>query len=211
MASKYYPVCVSLEGRRILIVGGGNVALRKIENLMDYESDITVVSPEVHDKIEYFAERNVVKLEKREYESPEAKNYGLVISASDSIEVNQKVYDDCEEANILVNVVDNPPLCTFIVPAVVKRNHLTVSVSTDGKAPFLAGYLRLILEDIFPKHWSKIVGYAHSLREKANTKYRGQSKKRSECFTNFLSADWKTLIKEKSEQEIEEELEKMLE
>jgi len=152
--STYLPIGISLEKRNILLVGGGEVALRKVETLLEYNTDITVIAPEVHDKIRYYSEKGILKLEMRTYESPEASDFGIVISASDSSEVNETVYKDCSKAGIPVNVVDNPDLCDFIFPAVLKRNCISVSVSTDGQAPFLSGHLRLILENVFPEtHW----------------------------------------------------------
>lgn len=210
MSSKYMPINVSLEDCRVLVVGGGGVALRKIDNLLDYNSDITVVAPEVTDKIGYYAESNRIKLEKRNYKPPEASEYGLVISACDDRAVNEQVFEDCKSAGVLVNVVDNPKLCTFIFPAVVKREHLAVSVSTDGKAPFLAGHLRGILDDIFPKHWGRISKYAHTFRNKVQDRYKDDAQKKLECFERFLAADWLTIIKMKSPEEIENKLEEML-
>ncbi|MDD5427351.1 MAG: NAD(P)-dependent oxidoreductase, partial [candidate division Zixibacteria bacterium] len=88
MPNKYLPVNISLKDRTCLVVGGGKVALRKIENLLDYEADLTVVAPEVDKRIEFYAEKGKLKLEKRKYQSPEGATYGLVISASDDNAVN---------------------------------------------------------------------------------------------------------------------------
>lgn len=211
MANKYMPINISLEKRPCLIVGGGDVALRKIETLLDYQSDITVVAPKPVGKIEFFAEKGKLKLEKREYISGEASKYGIVISASDDKNVNQQVSQDCGEAGVPVNVVDNPSLCDFIFPAVLRRDILSVAVSSDGKAPFLSGQLRLILEDIFPERWKKIAAHAAKFRKMIMAKWKEHPEKKAQCYSNFLQADWKTILKEKSDQEIEEELERMAE
>jgi len=211
MANKYMPINISLENRRCLVVGGGGVALRKIETLLEYESDITVIAPEPDDKIEYFARKGELKLEKREYKSPEASDYGMIISASDKKDVNIQVSKDCRDAGALVNVVDNPSLCDFIFPAVVKRDILSVAVSTDGQAPFLAGQLRLILEDIFPKRWKKIAAYASKFRKKAIARWRGQPEKKAQCYNRFVEVDWQTTLKQKSEEEIEALLDDLVE
>jgi siroheme synthase-like protein len=210
MISKYMPVNVSLQDCPVLVVGGGAVALRKIDNLLNYESDITVVAPEVTDKIEYYVSSGRVKLERRNYQQSEASNYGVVISACDDRAVNEQVYEDCKQAGVLVNVVDNPSLCTFIFPAVVRRDHLSVAISTDGKAPFLSGHLRIILEDIFPKHWGKISQHAHAFRKKVQAYHKDDEHKKVECFERFLAADWQSIIKMKKPEEIEAELDRML-
>ncbi|MEE9442319.1 MAG: bifunctional precorrin-2 dehydrogenase/sirohydrochlorin ferrochelatase [candidate division Zixibacteria bacterium] len=211
MANKYFPINITLKSRNFLVVGGGKVALRKIELLMDFEADITVVAPEPLDKIEYYASRGKLKLHKRVYESQEASNYGMVVAASDDEAVNRGVYDDCREGKALVNVVDNPPLCDFIFPAMVKRDALTVAVSTDGKAPFLAAHLRLIMENIFPNHWSRIMQLAVSFRKKVQSRWGDNTKERFASLDRFLSADWKTMIKNKNDAELENELDILLE
>jgi siroheme synthase-like protein len=211
MANKYFPINITLKSRPFLVVGGGKVALRKIDLLLDFEADITVVAPEPLDKIEFYASKGKLKLHKRVYESPEASNYGMVIAASDDESVNRGVYDDCREGKTLVNVVDNPPLCDFIFPAMVKRDALTVAVSTDGKAPFMAAHLRLIMENIFPNHWSRIMQLAASFRKKVHAKWGDDTKERFASLDRFLNADWKTLIKNKNDAELESELDKLLE
>ncbi len=213
MPNRYLPINVSMKTHPILVVGGGNVALRKIENLMDFETDITVVAPDVLDRIEYYASKNMLKLERRPYQSPEAAKYGLVVSASDDEALNRQVYNDCADANVLVNVVDNPPLCTFIFPAMLKRDALSVAVSTDGKAPFLAAHLRLILENVFPDHWKKIVDLAGMYRKRVQEKFPGDEhiKPRFAALDRFLQADWKTLIKGKNDEQLWAELDRLIE
>ncbi len=210
MANTYLPIGISLKSRRCLVVGGGQVALRKIDTLLDYDSDITVVAPQPDEKIAYYAQKSRVKLIRRDYQSPEAQSYGIVISASDDVEVNKAVYEDCQTHGIPVNVVDNPALCDFIFPAVLKRDCLTVAVSTDGKAPFLSGHLRLILEGVFPEHWSRLVKLAVEFRKRVHQQWKGQPQQKTAAFERFLSADWQTLLKDEDKHKIERQLEKLL-
>ena len=210
MANKYLPISISLKARPCLVVGGGSVALRKIETLLEYDSQITVVAPEPLEKIEYYAKKGKLKLERREYKSPEAQQYGIVISASDDDGVNEAVYKDCKAAGIPVNVVDNSAMCDVIFPAVLKRDCLTVAVSTDGKAPFLSGHLRLILEGVFPERWSKLAKLAARFRAKVQKQFKDQPERKAAALERFLNADWQTLLKEKNGQQLEQELEKLL-
>jgi len=210
MVNEYMPIVISMTGRTCLVVGGGKVALRKIEMLLNYEPDITVIAPKVDDKIKYFGESNKVTLKKREYKSPEASMFSLVISASNSDHVNETVAKDCREAGIPVNVVDNPELCDFIFPATLRRGSLSVSVSSDGKAPFFSSNVRKILEDIFPLHWKKLADLAADFRKMAGEKYPDDAKAREACFEKFLAADWKELLKKKDPKVIEREMEEML-
>ncbi|UCG52896.1 MAG: bifunctional precorrin-2 dehydrogenase/sirohydrochlorin ferrochelatase [Candidatus Latescibacterota bacterium] len=211
MTNKYMPISVSLSDRPCLVVGGGAVALRKVETLLDYDADITVVAPEVHEKLEYHAERKRLSLERREYRSPEAAEYGLVISASDDTALNRQVYEDAKKGDALVNVVDDPPHCDFIFPAVLRRDCLTAAISTDGKAPFVAGHLRMVLENIFPTHWNRLMSLAANFRKRVRARWAGDMEKMNACYAEFLEADWKLLLKEKSDDGIEEELSRMLE
>ncbi len=210
MANQFLPISISLTARRCLVVGGGRVALRKIDTLLNYDSDITVIAPEIDDKIDYYATKNSLKVIRREYKSPEAAEYRLVISASDNMDVNRQVSDDCKKEGVPVNVVDKPSLCDFIFPAVIRRDCLTVSVSTDGKAPFLSGHIRMILENIFPENWNKVARYATAFREKVQSRLKGDLTKKTEAYARFLEADWKEIIKEKSGTEIEQMLDDMV-
>jgi len=210
MAHKYMPISVSLADRACLVVGGGLVALRKVEGLLEYDTAITVVAPEAHEKLEYHAKRGQIALERREYQSPEASRYGLVISATDDAALNQRVYEDASEAGALVNVVDDPPHCDFIFPAVLRRDCLTVAISTDGKAPFVSGHLRLVLDNVFPEHWGRLMRLAASFRNRVRERWADDPGKKNACYAEFLEADWKSLLKESSDDQIEEELTRML-
>lgn len=211
MNHRYMPISVSLKDRPCLIVGGGLVALRKVETLLDYETSITVVAPQVHEKLEYHAKRGRITLEKREYESPEAASYGLVVSATDDAALNQQVHEDAKGAGVLVNVVDDPPHCDFIFPAVLRRDCLTAAISTDGKAPFVSGHLRLVLDNVFPAHWERLMRLAASFRRTVRARWADDPEKRNACYTEFLEADWRSILKEWNDDQIEEELTRMLE
>jgi len=204
------PISVSVKTRACLVVGGGEVALRKVETLLDYDTTITVIAPEVHDKLQYHASRKRITLKEREYRSPEAADYGMVISASDDRETNEKVYDDCRGAGVLVNVVDDPPHCDFIFPAVLRRDCLTAAISTDGMAPFMSGHLRIVLENIFPRHWTKLMKLATSFRINVRERWGDDTSKKNACYGEFLEADWKSILKEMSDAEIEQELSRMM-
>jgi len=204
------PISVSVKNRTCLVVGGGEVALRKVETLLDYDTTITVIAPEVHDKLKYHASRERITLEEREYRSPEAADYGMVISASDDSGINRKVYEDSRGAGVLVNVVDDPFHCDFIFPAVLRRDCLTAAISTDGMAPFMSGHLRIVLENIFPKHWDKLMKLAASFRKMVRERWGSDTSKKNACYGEFLDADWKTMLKDMSDTEIKQELTRMM-
>ena len=210
MPNTYMPITLSMKQRSVLVVGGGTVALRKVDTLLDYDTAITVIAPAVDDKLEYYASTGRILLEMRAYSSPEAAAFGLVIAASDDTALNRQISADARAAGVLVNAVDDPAHCDFIFPAVVKRDCLTAAVSTDGKAPFVAGHLRIILGNIFPEHWNQLMRYASAFRKQVQKRWKDNPEKKQLCYASFLEADWKTLLKQKSKDDIEHELEQML-
>jgi siroheme synthase-like protein len=208
--NKYMPVNLFLQNRHWLIVGGGEVALRKIETLLDYDCLLTVIAPEVSEKINYYNQKKKLSLEQRDYASPESSLYDFVIAAANE-EVNLQVYKDCKKARVLVNVVDNPALCDYIFPAMLKRGILNVAISTDGEAPFLAGHLKLVLENVFPEHWSRLSQMAADFRKKVRHRWGDDKSMKSECYQKFLIIDWKDFLARMSDSEIEAELDRLIE
>jgi siroheme synthase-like protein len=200
---------LSLKDRNCLVVGGGNVALRKVETLLDYDTKVTVIAPTIHKRLRFYAESGQIEIEERLYKSPEAADSGLVISASSDMEVNKQVCKDARSAGVLVNVVDQPELCDFIFPAVLRRDCLTAAISTDGKAPFMAGHLKLILDTVFPKHWDRLMKLAAEFRRMVQERWGNDLATKNACYERFLDADWKVLLKEKKDPELKQLLEEM--
>jgi siroheme synthase-like protein len=208
---KFMPIGVSLKDRRCMVVGGGVFALGEVENLLEYDAAITVVAPKMHDKLEFHGKRGGVTLEKREYRSPEAAGYGLVVSASEDAAVNRQVYRDAKEAGVLINVVDDLPQCDFIFPAVLRRDCLTAAISTDGKASFVSGHLQVVMDNIFPAHWERLMRLAASFQGRVESRWADDPVKKNVCYSEFLEADWKKMLEEMGDENLEEELTRMLE
>ncbi|MGI8777843.1 MAG: precorrin-2 dehydrogenase/sirohydrochlorin ferrochelatase family protein [Acidimicrobiales bacterium] len=145
-----YPVNLLVAGRPCLVVGGGTVAARKVESLLACDATVRVVSPLVDDEIRGWPE---VAVDERPYRSGDVKGQRLVISATDSPEVNRAVYLDCEAAGVWVCGADDPENCSFTLPSVVRRGNLVVTVSTGGRSPAMARWLRERLEaEIGPEY-----------------------------------------------------------
>jgi siroheme synthase-like protein len=210
MRYQYMPISVLLKDRRCLVVGGGAVALRKAERLLEYDTAITVVAPKVHDKLEYHANQGRLTVEKREYREREAAVYGLVVCATDDASLNRRVYEDARAGGALVNVVDDPPHCDFLFPAVLRRDCLTAAISTDGKVPFISGHLRLVLDNVFPRHWERLMRLAVSFRDKVRGHWADDSARKNACYAQFLEADWKSMLEDMSDEQLEEELTRMV-
>jgi precorrin-2 dehydrogenase/sirohydrochlorin ferrochelatase len=157
-----YIVNLVVEGREVLIVGGGEIAGRKVEDLLAAKARVTLVAPRVCEKIEALAER--IQLHRRPYEPGDIGNAFVVIAATDDEALNAAVSRDCAARNVLVNVVDRPALCTFFVPATVHRGDLTIAIATNGRCPALASILREELEDRYGPAYGELVEQFAQLR-----------------------------------------------
>ncbi len=159
-----YPVMLSLNGRRCLVVGGGGVALRKVEGLLAAGARVSVVAPEPVGQLVDLASRGEIALERRAYRSGEAAGFYLVFAATDDNGVNQRVSGDAEKAGVLVNVADEPDLCAFHLPARVQRGSLQLAVASAGEAPFVVRRLRQALEKRFGPEWGEWIEAAARFR-----------------------------------------------
>lgn len=138
-----YVACLNLVGRRALVVGAGRVGLEKIEGLLNCDAQVTVVAPGAVDGFErVVAEHPLIEWHRRPYRSEDLEDHFLVIAATGDNDLNRRVYADAEARSMLVNVVDVPELCNFILPAVLRRPPLTLAISTAGASPALAKRIR---------------------------------------------------------------------
>lgn len=158
----YFPFFVDVENQNCLVVGGGVVALRKIEKLLPFNPNITVVSPKVHKEILSIENINIIK---RKFDFNDLNEKSFVITATDDKVLNKEIYNSCEENNIPVNTVDDKDNCSFIFPALARNNGVTVAISTSGKSPLYAKYLRKKIESLIQDSES-IVDNLSKYREK---------------------------------------------
>lgn len=163
----YYPAFLDLTGKKGVIVGGGRVAERKCSALIKVNARITVISPKLTLRLEKYEEKGLIKHSRRDYQSRDIKSAFIVIAATDSDEINRKISADAIRFNKLINVVDNPSLCNFIVPSVFNRGLLTIAVSTGGASPALAKAIRKELEELYGPEFSKLLRILGGLRSKA--------------------------------------------
>lgn len=162
----YFPFFVDVENQNCLVVGGGVVALRKIEKLLPFNPNITVVSPKIHKEILSIENINIIN---RKFDFNDLKEKSFVITATDDKVLNKEIYNSCKENNIPVNTVDDKDNCSFIFPALAKNNGVTVAISTSGKSPIYAKYLRKKIESLIQDSES-IVDNLSKYREKIKNK-----------------------------------------
>jgi precorrin-2 dehydrogenase/sirohydrochlorin ferrochelatase len=145
----FYIACLKLTGRRCLVVGGGDVGLEKVEGLLACDGDVVLVAPDAHPELERLADERSIEWIRREYEPGDLEGCLIAIAATNDSEVNIGVYGDADRRAMLVNVVDVPPLCNFILPAIVRTGPLAVAISTAGGSPALAKRMKREIGELF--------------------------------------------------------------
>jgi precorrin-2 dehydrogenase / sirohydrochlorin ferrochelatase len=143
-AEAQYPVQLNLAGKPVLVVGGGRIARRKVEGLLEAGAVVTVVAPDVDDEL---AALPGLTIHRRPYDTPDLAGQRLVLTATNDTAVNQRVHDDADAAGLWVNSADDPERCSFTLPAVVRNGDLTLTVATNGRSPALATFLKQRLAD----------------------------------------------------------------
>src|SRR5664279_4839267 len=146
---KYYPIFLRVAGRDCLVIGGGKVATQKVESLLNASAAVTVISPELTPEISALAAAQRVVHHRRPYRSGDLQGVFLAYAATSDPTVQTQIARDAETAGVLLNVVDVPQLCSFIVPAVIQRGDLLIATSTSGTSPALARRIRRDLEHSF--------------------------------------------------------------
>lgn len=163
---RYYPIQLDVRGRRCLVVGGGGVGTRKVETLLACGARVTVVSPEVTDGLRRLSAGGAIRLWERAYAASDLEGVFLVIGATDDEELNRRISSDAAALNILCNIADRPEKCNFILPAIVRRGDLVLTVSTSGRSPALAKKLRRELERQFGEEYAMLLKLMGAIRKR---------------------------------------------
>jgi precorrin-2 dehydrogenase/sirohydrochlorin ferrochelatase len=191
----YYPLFLDLAGRRAVIVGGGKVSARKAETLLRHGAAVTVIAPEVSEEIDALAGAGRIVVIRRTYASDDIADAFLVIASTSAAAVNAQIAADCRERNVLVNVVDDPTLGDFIVPAVVESGSIQIAVSTGGRSPALARVVRRAIEETIGPDFAEMNDILGSLREGARRSPRlPADTDRKRFFDGLLSAGVRELL-----------------
>jgi len=157
LAVPFYIACLRLSGRRCLVIGAGDVALEKVEGLLTCDASVTLIAPDAHEELERLAREGSIAWERRPYGGAEdLERAFLVIAATNDSEVNIAVHEDGEARAMLVNVVDVPPLCNFILPAIVRSGPLAIAVSTAGASPALAKRMKSEIGELFGEEYARL-------------------------------------------------------
>jgi precorrin-2 dehydrogenase / sirohydrochlorin ferrochelatase len=165
LETPFYIACLKLTGRKCLVVGGGDIGLEKVEGLLACGGSVSLLCPEAHPELQALAEEGSIEWDRREYAGPEdLEGAFMVIAATNDSEVNIGVYYDAEKRAMLANVVDVPPLCNFILPAIVRTGPLAIAISTAGASPALAKRMKREISDLFGEDYARLAVMLNDVR-----------------------------------------------
>ncbi|WP_297443742.1 bifunctional precorrin-2 dehydrogenase/sirohydrochlorin ferrochelatase [Sulfurimonas sp.] len=160
----YFPAFLKLEGKKILIVGGGNIAYEKLEKLLDFTTDIHIVAVEFSQMMTAKIKEKGLTYEQRTYKKGDIAEVAIVIIAVDDISLQAEIFEESKEYKCLCNAVDSVNYCDFIFPSYMKEGDLTIAVSTSGASPAMAKYLRTYLQELIPKNIGRFLQEMKVLR-----------------------------------------------
>ena len=179
--SDYYPVYVNLKDKPCVIIGGGRVAEGKISRMREAGARITVISPQVTPAIRAAAQKGHLNWCDREYQDGDLQQAFLAIAATNVRSVNRQIFQEAERQNVLLNVVDDAPLCTFIAPSIVERGTVTLAISTAGASPALARKLRESLTHDPILDWADLAGVISQVRSQVRKQGAEVDPQRWQC------------------------------
>lgn len=186
--TQVYPIALLLEKRPCLVVGGGRVAERKVESLLAAGAQVTVVATRATEAITAWAEAGRIALHLRPYAPDDLQDALVVIVATDDAELNARISAECHQRGTLVNVVDQPALCNFYVPAVVERGPISIAISTGGASPALARDLRKLVERTIGEEYGLLAGLMSELRGEVIAAHERQED-RAAAWNRLLESD----------------------
>jgi precorrin-2 dehydrogenase / sirohydrochlorin ferrochelatase len=164
----FYIACLKLSGppaRRCVVVGGGEIGLEKVEGLLACDGTVTLIAPDAVAELRQYAREGSIRWEQRAYAGPEdLEGVFMAIAATDDTDVNIAVFEDAERRAMLVNVVDVPPLCNFILPAIVRTGPLAIAISTAGASPALAKRMKREIEGQFGEPYARLAVLLNEVR-----------------------------------------------
>jgi len=165
LSMAYFPAFLKLDDKKILIVGGGNIAYEKLQHLLDFTKEIYVIAQEYSDEMMHCINKENLHFEKRAYKEGDIKDFVIVIVAVDFIELQANIFQESKKYNCLCNAVDSVDYCDFIFPSYIKKDDLTIAISTSGTSPAMAKHLRKYLQDMIPSTISQFLEEMKALRK----------------------------------------------
>jgi len=168
--SRFYPIYVEMQNKPVLVVGGGTVAFRKVKTLLDHGAIVRIVSPKLLPELEELVDFERCTWKEKEYTSDDLEDAILVFSCTEDEKVNGTVAKHTRDALRLINVVDDPEKCTFIVPSILERGDLSIAVSTGGSSPIVAHQIRAELEERYGDEYKEYLSLLKSFRKEVKSR-----------------------------------------
>jgi precorrin-2 dehydrogenase / sirohydrochlorin ferrochelatase len=206
---RYYPVQLDIQGRSCLVVGGGAVGTRKVETLRACGAQVTVVSPAATEPLRDLAAQGAIRLRLRDYASEDLAEMFLVIGATDDEALNRRISADAERQRILCNIADRPEACNFILPSILQRGDLTITVSTSGKSPAFAKKLRRTLAAQYGEEYAAFLDLMGAIRQRLLAEAHAPEAHKP-LFEALIASDLPALIRANQRDAINALLEKVL-
>jgi precorrin-2 dehydrogenase/sirohydrochlorin ferrochelatase len=198
---RYYPVHLNIKNRKCLVVGGGSVGTRKVTALLECAASVSVVSPVVSPRLRDLASSRLITLKKRSYQSEDLDGMFLVIGATNDERLNRQISEDAERLNTLCNIADRPEVCNFILPSIVQRDDLVITISTSGRSPALAKKLRKVLENQFGEEYGDFLQLMGAIRKKLLSQSH-EPEAHKHLFEQLISSDLIAMIRDRKEKDI---------
>ena len=205
----FYPVYLNLKGRRVVVVGGGEVAERKVESLMPCQASVIVISPDVTAWLSALFDQKRIEWLARPYMKGDCARATLVFSATDDAEVNRAVYVEATALGIFVNTADQPELCSFIMPAVVRRGHIGIAISTSGTSPALAARLRRKISLVIGPEYGQFSQLMVRARREIRSRVASE-RERKELHYRIIDSDIIKLLRSNDREAAERRLNEMI-
>lgn len=205
---KYYPVFLNIRDKLCVVIGGGKVAERKVSSLLEAGARVQVVSPEVTSTLKVLAQKKKISYYCRLYKPGDLKGSFLAYGTTANMEVNKQMSQEAKREQVILNIVDLPDKCDFIVPSVLRRNDLLIAISTCGKSPAMSKKIREELEDKYGWEYGAFVDLLGVIRARLLTKQLDSSYNKS-LFLKLVSSPLPKLIKEGKEMEVDKILKKI--
>jgi uroporphyrin-III C-methyltransferase/precorrin-2 dehydrogenase/sirohydrochlorin ferrochelatase len=175
---EFLPIFINIRNRDCLIIGGGEIAARKAGMLLRAQGKVTVIAPELGHEVQAMLEQGDISYQQKSFTPEDVGHYALVIACTDDALVNQQVHAAAMAKNIPVNVVDNPQLCSFIVPSIIDRSPIVAAVSSGGVSPVLARIIRARLETLIPTAYGRLAEISAEYRDKVKAKFKNINDRR---------------------------------
>lgn len=161
----FFPAFIDLKDKKVLIVGGGKVATRKVKSILNFTKNVKIVSPKITAELKSLIENENLKWVKRKFKNTDLKGIDLVIVAVDDLKLQKRIFKICEKRKILCNSVDSIEYCNFIFPSLIIKGDLVIGISTSGKVPALSRALREKIEKCIPENVDKILEKLEEIRK----------------------------------------------